>query len=513
MKFNKRFIFIALLLIVIAGFVAFFYYRDQIFSKEILRLEILASDSAKVGDEITYTVKYKNNGNFALENPKLIFELPDNSLTEDSKLRITKDLKDVYPGGEEFVTFKTRLLGKEGDLKVARASLSYTPHNLSVRYESNTTFTTKISTVPITLTYDQPLKVEKGKEITYAINYFSNIDYPLENLSLKVDPVAGFGFKSATPTSLDNAEWKLSTLNKSQGGRITIKGTVGADAGSRLNFSVHLGMWQNGSFVVVKEANQDLEVIQSLIFISQQVNGSSSYVASPGETLKYRIFLRNIGFTPFDNLFVVSNLASQAFDLSTLLSDGGQIRVNDNLVAFDARQIAELQHLLPQQETSVSFSVKLKDSWAVSDSEKNNVVVKNKIDAAGISQDFFNKVNSKLEITQNSQQSQGQQQITWQVKNYFNDVKNIKIKALLPQGTTLNDAISPESEATHFSLDSQSREIVWSAGDLGAGSSTTLIFQVSLVAGAPQIIGQATVSGEDQATNAIVQGTAAAINN
>ncbi|OGZ70665.1 MAG: hypothetical protein A3F47_00195 [Candidatus Staskawiczbacteria bacterium RIFCSPHIGHO2_12_FULL_38_11] len=509
---NKKIIFIILIVIIIAGFTAFFYYRDQIFSKEIVRFEILGQDSVKMGEEMEYTVKYKNNGNFALENPKLIFELSDNSLTEDSKLRITQDLKDVYPGTEEFVKFKARLLGKEGDFKVVKATLSYTPHGLSARYESETTFTTKIETVPITLTYDLPSRAEKGKEITYNINYFSNIDYPLENLSIKIEPVNGFNFKSATPSSLDNSEWKLSTLSKTQGGRIIIKGVIGADAGNHLSFLAKLGMWRDGNFVVIKEASQDVEVIQPLIFISQQINGSLNYVASPGETLKYRIFLRNIGPSSFNNLFVTSSIDSQAFDLSTLLSDGGQIRTSDGLIAFDARNVAGLQNLAPQQETNVSFSVKLKDSWSISDSEKNNVVIKNKVDVSGISQEFSNKVSSKLEVIQTALKNQDQYQITWQVKNYFNDVKNIKVKALLPQGATLSDVISPESEASHFSFDSQSREIVWSVGDLLAGSGTTLVFQVAAGVGALQVIGQATVSGEDQAANMVVQSVAQAIN-
>ena len=205
---NKTIIFFVLVAIIIAGFFGFWYYRDQIFSKEILKLEILGPENASMGAEVEYTVKYKNNGNLVLQSPKLIFNLPDNSLTEDGKTRLMQDLKDIYPGDERFAQFKVRLMGKEGDLKVARAWLSYIPKNLSARYESNTTFTTKINVVPLTLSFDLPSKVEKGKEISYAINYFSNIDYPLENLSVKIDPAPGFDFKSANPVSLDDTEWK-----------------------------------------------------------------------------------------------------------------------------------------------------------------------------------------------------------------------------------------------------------------------------------------------------------------
>lgn len=533
---SKKAIFIILLVFAVIGVIAFWSYRAGIFSKEILRLEILGPDTAKVGDEIEYTVKYKNNGNFVLEQPKLIFELPENPLTEDGKTIMTQNLKDIYPGDEEFVKFKARILGKEGDLKVARASLSYIPKNITARYESNTTFTTKIDNVPITLDFDLPLKVEKGKEIQYSVNYFSNVDYPLENLSIKIDPVSGFDFESSVPSSLDNAEWKLVTLNKAQGGRINIIGRITANTGSRLNFIARLGMRIAGSFVEIKETNIEIEVIEPRLFISQQINGSANYVASPGETLHYEIFFRNIGSTPFDNLFMVVKLNGPAFDASTIRVFDGQAQPNDGLIVWDYKQVQGLRRLDVQQEESVKFDVKLKDSWTLSDSEKNNIVVRNSVNISQITQDFDTKVNSNLGISQkgyfqNSAISNSgpippiagkstTYTITWTLNNYFNDLKNVKVKANLAKNVAPTGLISPENESSRFSFDSSSREIVWSAGDIiaSAGSSKTLSFQVSLTPGSDQknfiadIISEAIVSGEDQSTGATVLSKAPAIN-
>jgi len=280
---SKKVIFIGLVILAVIGSAVFLYYRDSDFSKEILKLEILGATTARMGDEIEYTVKYKNNGNFVLQSPKVIFELPENSLTEDGKIRFTQALEDIYPGSESFVKFKGRLLGKEGDLKVARATLSYMPKNLSARYESETTFTTKIDTVFVTLNFDLPSKIEKGKELDFSLNYFSNTDYPLESMSIRIAPINGFTVTSSDPSSLDDAEWKLETLNKSQGGRIRIKGDIGANASEPLRFTAKLGMWQNGNFITVKEANRDVEVIPSIMSpvltlsqsIDQPVDGAS----------------------------------------------------------------------------------------------------------------------------------------------------------------------------------------------------------------------------------------------
>ena len=331
----------------------------------------------------------------------MTFELPDNSLTEDGKTIFTQSLNDIYPGDQESVTFNARLLGKDGDLKTAKASLSYVPKNITATYESDTTFITKIDASPITLDFDLPTKVEQGKSLQYAINYFSNVDYPLENLSVKIDPTPGFDITSADPASLDNSEWKLQTLNKAQGGRINITGNVSATANQNLTFSASLGMWQNGNFIVIKQTSVNVQVIQPLLFISQQVNGSASYVASPGETLHYQIFFTNIGSTPFDNLFMVAKLDSEALDMSTIQAEnGGQVQPNDNMIVWDQSQVSSLRHLDVQQQGEVDFSVKVKSDWNPSATDANSTVITDEVNISQITQKFTIKVNSGLVISQ-----------------------------------------------------------------------------------------------------------------
>ena len=535
---KTKYILLILFLVLIAGFFVFWFYREGMFSKEILRLEILSSEKAKTGDEIEYTVKYKNSGNFVLEQVKLIFEMPENSLTEDSKTRIVQNLKDIYPGGEEFVQFKTRLLGKEGDLKVAKATISYQPKNITAPYESSTTFTTQIESTPITLDFDLPSKIEKGKQIEYSINYFSNVDYPLENLSIKVNPISGFDFISSAPSSLDNSEWKLQTLNKAQGGRISIKGKASADASQNLTFSAKLGMRINGNFIVIKETTMEVQVIQPLLFISQTINGSSSYVASPGETLNYQIFFRNIGSTAFDNLFMIVKLDSPALDMSTISVPGIQIQVNDNMIVWDSRQVSQLRRLDVQQEGMVEFNIKVKDSWASSGAEEGDAIIANEVNISQITQRFTIKVSSGLVVAQrayyqNSPISNsgptppqtGQATtytIAWDIKNYFSDAKNVKAKAILPQNVALTGQILPGDELSRFSFDSASRQIVWSAGDIFKGTGVSgdpvsIYFQVSLTPTSSQkgssaaIIGEATITGENQFTGTSVTSKDSAI--
>ena len=85
----------------------------------------------------------------------------------------------------------------------------------------------------------------------------------------------------------------------------------------------------------------------------------------------------------------------------------------------------------------------------------------------------------------------------------------------MPKNVNLTGRIIPQDALSNFSFDSASREIVWSAGDIQAGTGVngdpvTLSFQVSLTPISTQkgsiapIMGQVQISGENQFTNTTI---------
>jgi len=531
---------IIVLLVAIFGIAGFYYYQRNIYSKEILKLEILGPAGVELLQEIEYLVKYKNNGNVRLEEPKLIFEYPKYSIHEAAETeRKTIDLEDIYPGEEKTLHLKARLLGKEGESKVAKASLSYRPKNLKARYESTTTFTTLIKKVPLTFEFDLPSKTESGKELRFALNYFSNTEYPLSNLRIKIEYPSDFEFIESTPKSLEKAEWEINLLNKAEGGRIEILGKPRGEVGEQKIFNAKLGSWWDGEFILLKETARGVEIVKPSLYISQEINGNPEYAANLGDSLHYEIFFKNIGDSPLTNLFLVTRLEGKTFDFQTLKSDFGDFEPGDNSIIFDWRRVSKLQFLDSQEEGKVEFWIELKKEWEISDSQDKNPVIKNSVYISQARKDFVAKVNSKLEIVQKGYFNDevfgnsgslppkvGERTtytILWQVKNYHSDVKNVKVKAILPEGVELTGKIFPEEEVSKFAFDSQSREIVWAVGDLERGvgilnPGPNLAFQIALTPNlsqkgqAPELIGQARITGEDSWTGQTLEATSPAIN-
>jgi len=517
-----------------------YYYKTNVYSRGSLKLEILASSEIDAFNNVEYIVKYKNNGNVVLEEPELSFQYPENSFPEnDQPQRVIKKLEDIYPGEEKTVSFNGRVFGKEGETPKALASIRYKPRNLKAFYESNTEFVARIKFVPITFELDLPSRIEAGKEVDFSLNYFSNADFPVSGLRAKIEyPLSGFEFVKSNPQALDKTEWDLPLLNKAEGGRIQISGKISGELNEQKNFKATLGVWKDGKFILLKEVTKGVQILASTISLLQMINGSQDFIASPGDMLHYEIFFRNTGEESFQNLFLVARLEGKAFDFNTIKTTDGQFNKGDNSIIWDYQRVSKLGFLGQGEEGKVEFWVNLKDKWDVASNQEKNVVLKDNLILFQSRDDFENKVNSKLEIVQKGffqdnnifgnngpvpprMNSITTYTITWEAKNYFNDVRDVKVRAVLPQWVSLTGKILPQDARLTF--DSQSRELLWQVGDLAATQGVlnpgpTVSFQVSFSpelsqwGQAPFIINQATISGEDAWTGSILQSSTQAIN-
>jgi len=536
----RKYIFIAIfVLTLVLGAAGYWYWQRNPYSKEVLKLEILGPDSVSVCSEVVYTVKYKNNGEVRLEEPRLFFEFPEYTLLETGISRRIEigpeELGDIYPGEEKTFQFKGRLLGKEKEVKTAKAWLSYQPKNLQARYESTTSFSTTIDSVPLTFDFDLASKVEAGREFEFSINYFSSLDYPLSNLSIKVLYPGGFEFIESTPQGLDNSDFEIPLLNPAEGGRIEIQGRLSGSLNEQKIFKAGIGVWKDDEFIILKEITRGTEITRPQLSVFQQINSQTDYIANPGDLLHYEIFFRNISDEPFQDLFLVLTLEGDGFDFDTVKAESGQFQQGDNSIIWDWRSIPKLKFLDQGKEGKVEFWINLKENWT---SGEKNALLKSSVLISQVKEEFETKVNSKLEISQQASyedevfgnsgpmppevDNATTYTVIWQVKNYFNNVKNVKMRAVLPSNIRLTGKIFPESESSKFAFDSGSREIIWMIGDLEAGTgifndAPNIAFQVSLTPDLSQrninalLINEAKITGEDQWTESAIQNQASLI--
>ena len=532
MTMNRFSVLIIFLAILVLG-LGFWFWQKNTYSKEVLKLEILAPKDTVMGQEVTYVVNYKNNGDVRLEDPLLIFEFPAGSLPLGQKEeRTTQPLATIYPGEEQNFSFTARLFGKEGELKTAKAQLQYTPKNLNAQFESETTVTTTISSVPLTFELDMPSRTEADQQFDFALNYFSNSAYPLSDLRIQIKYPEGFVLKTADPSPIGDSEWKVGVLNKTEGGRISLKGSLEGEVQEVKIFEATLGTWKEGKFTLLKESTKGIEITKTRLLVSQLVNGSSEYIAFPGDTLHYVTSFKNVGEKNLENLFLVVILEGRPFDLESVKAGQGTFQQGDNSIIFEAKSNPKLRFLGKGEGGQVEFWVNVREEWETFSPQDKDFSIRTRIILSDATEEFETKVNSKFAFDQTAyfqDEAFGNQgplppqvgvpttyTVIWQAKNFFNDVVNAKVRAQLQQGVSLTGKIFPEDSTLTF--DQVSREVVWEVGDLKAGKGvhdpvSSVAFQIQFTplafqrGEAAQLIGEARITGEDVYTESLLSAT------
>ncbi len=536
MKSNEgKIILLFLFLTLVLTGLLFWYFNRNTYSSEELKVEILGPESVEAGEEVRYTIKYKNNGNIRLEDAELVFEYPEGSSPAGEGQRVREELDDIYPGEERTKDFRIRLFGKKGDIKTTNASVSYRPKNLKAVYESDTSFSTRISGTPLTFVFDVPSEIPLDKETKISLNYYSNMEAPLYDVAVRAEYPEGFEFTRARPEGIEENEWQIGVLNEGEGGKIDIYGKMIEEPGGRGVFKAELGVWIENRFVPLKEISRGMEVVRPQLVISQKVNGFSEYTAAPGDLLHYEIIFRNIGSSYFEDVFLVSKL-SGPFDFSSLRTQDGEVTSSSRSIVWDWRTHPKLRYLGPSEEGSVEFWINLEEGESLEGLRQP--VVNSHVSLAQVEHDLETKVSSKLILDQKAYYEDevfgnsgpippevGEKTtytVMWQIKNLCNNLENVKVKAVLPPGVSPTGEVFPEDRKSAFAFDSTSRELLWDVGKVGAGtgissSPLNLSFQVEFIPQegqkglVPPLINEATVTGRDQWVDKEIKATSPAI--
>jgi hypothetical protein len=478
---------------------------------------------------VEYVVKMKNNGDIRLESPELTFNFPDGSIVGDDNAKVkvmsSEELGgDIYPGEERSFKFTARLLGKEKDTKVAKASVSFQPKDLKTRSEVSTTFTTILGEIPLNLSLDIVSSAASGKALTFRVNYSSNVEYPLEDLTCYVVLPDDFEFLYSQPQGMDNTQWDIAILNEGGAGKIEISGILNGQSMEQKVFKAKIGIWQNGNFILLKEVMKGVEIVAPALYITQKVNNSETYSASPGDQLHYEITFRNVGDSSLQDLVLITTLEGDAYNLNSIKSTNGKNQKGDNSIVWEAATIPELKLLGVGEVGKVEFWVDVNPQWSMKSLDNKNPILKNKVTLGAARQDFLTKVNSVISAQQKIYSDNtyfensgpypletGQKStltVEWKAINYYNDIENAKMITVLPESVTFLGKTYPEG--TEITYDENTSEVVCNIGSLPAGSgiikdAKICAFQISvqpeLADEAIILLGSAQLSGVDQWTN------------
>lgn len=506
----------------VSSFYQIFYKKQNSFNEANTTLKITGPASLEVGEAADIEVSYKNNNRINLKGAVLTLSYPekgfgdiqDNSgFGQKKSAMVIWDLGDISAGYEGAVKISVRVTDISANK--LRAELEYEPENFSSFFSSQAEHSFSVKAAEVSLNLFAPKEIVSGQEVKYILTYTnaSFVDFGL--VRFKFNYPAGFVFKNSTPAGTEgNNVWEIKDLTRSSSGQIEVAGILSGTAGDSksLNVSVEEKINED-QFVLNSETSAETVMQSSPFAVIETVNDRENYSAGAGETLNYKVKLRNLSSEPENNIIISVLMDGEAADYVYLEAPGATVNKEAHTIIWDKNGEKGIISLKPQEEMEQFFSVKVNSKLPIIDSATKNFIIKNTVvvkdgnvfNAEGenkvlVISAFENKINSTAALfTRGYFNDDGRiktsgpippkvgqttvYNIKWQILNTSNRIKNVKVIGVLPADVSWTGDIFPVDGKIFY--DVNTRVVTWEAGDIEPATGILsplkeIVFQLSI---------------------------------
>jgi uncharacterized repeat protein (TIGR01451 family) len=537
------------------GLVIGFFYQlnQQRFSDKRVVLEVSGSNQVSAGEEVSYTLTYRNDNLVALKNPTITVEVP--SALIDSSLDIlgqTKseireyELPELAPRSKGEVVIKGRLIGEINSIHNIKATLSYMPTILTSSFDSKTEFSTTITDSPVIVDIQAPLQSVSGEVVNYVISVNNRGNDDLNNLELQIEYPDTFAFTSSTVPATGNSKniFVIPSLKSKSSYEFTIVGNLGGDQKEIKIIKAKVGESRQGDFTLYSSTQKSTTLGSPYVSIVQKVNTNT---AIAGDGLEYNITFKNNTQVRIGEGSLRVQLDSKLLDLSKLNARGADFDASTNTIVWRANSIPQLKTFGPNEQGEVSFNIPVKRNIPIENFKDVNYVIKtnvtfesnevpttlgvNKIIQGNSSEvKLATRLIPKATMSYVSKDSSiintgpiplKLAQITTftvslEIQNLTNDVSGVAFRANLPENVTWTG--KKNTTNGELTYNERTKEIIWNVDNIPANTGLLrplyrAVFQIGItpainqVGQIPQLLGKINYTGKDDFTGIDLSGT------
>jgi uncharacterized repeat protein (TIGR01451 family) len=367
-KILKYLVLVALVLLVISV-ASFLWGGGSSFRERDVVVEIEGPSQASVGDEVVYKLSYENNTRLTLHGLNFLFTYPQGSVivkdgVVSSDETITFTVDELEAGKKEEREFKVFLVGDRGDIKTAKANMSFKAGNLKSAFEKTSTASTTITSVPVPLTLVAPPNATAGQTINYILDYRNDSTNDINDLKIEFTYPDGFAPQSFEPSPNGaNNIWDVASLKRGAGSRIAIQGILSGAENETKNIQVAVKRKIGENYIDFERASSSTIIANPIVSLVISANNSANYSANLGEELTYKIQYRNrSGFNLLGGRVSV-RLEGDMYDFSKMQTQGGLYDSSTQTIFWNASNENRLEDLGPNEQGEFIFKVTLKNQF------------------------------------------------------------------------------------------------------------------------------------------------------
>jgi len=492
------------------AFVVVFFTGSASFAKKDVLISIQGPPHGDSGSEASYTVSYQNKTKVALHDAKILVTFPDMSFVENASTQYgpytqVRSVGDVPSGSQGSFEFKARIFGSKNQTLEVISKIRYRPESITSEFENEDDAEFLVDSVPLAVSLNLPQRAVVGQPYIFNIDYTNQSDAEFRDIWFSMLYPVGFNFQIASPTpSEGNGNWKIAYIAPHSSGSMSVSGILSGTNEESKIFGIKVGP-KNEFNQIVEYANaqSSTPISQSILVVSQKINGGLPRSINAGDFLKWDIHYKNTTNVGINNAQISVQFRGNLLDFATLKMTRGYFDAQNNRLTWNASDIPQLALIDPSSEGNLSFSVNVKDPppvFSVSDKDLietvsvsitspsspntgtlSNVPIGN-VDSLDL------KLNSKISFVSKGLHFSGPFSnsgavpikvgqkttftIVWQITNWSSDIIDVKIKAGLPSAVEWLGEVYPSGAP--LSYDASSGQITWLPGLVGAGAGVVL---------------------------------------
>jgi hypothetical protein len=492
-------------------------------SLENVKINIRIPSSVSSGEEVIVKIDYINDNRVVLRDAYLTIDYPSGTFSVDGTElnQERKSLGSIAKKSQGAEEFKIRLVGEKGDSKSITAKLDFIPQNFSSRLEESTTSRVEINSVLVSINVEGPEKSIAGQEANYLIEYENKTEESIYNLKLELTYDKDFKFKSAEPVPQKetNNLWQVDVLKAGEKRSINLIGNLSGKEGESKSLKVVIGKIESEQLIQYSQLEYLTLISPSPLLLSLVLQGvGEDCKIDPGQLLEYRVDFKNNTDVPLRELILKTYFKDSIFNLRGVQLMGiGFFDSRENTITWSGADVPALKLLEPNQSGTVYFSISIKKPVPMNNYNDKNVTAEVSVEIGTktvpakfavselkISNDLSCKVNSEINLKAKVYYYEPSVGIInsgpmpprvdaltnftvhWQITNGSNDLENIIIRSVLPQGVYWSDLYINKVPNSQVYYNERTNDIVWKFDEkipAGVGfilPAYELVFQIGI---------------------------------
>lgn len=488
---------IILFIIVVAGALFYFLFgRTEAPPAPDVSLDIAAPSRVTPNREFDMDVRYVNRSDKVLEDVELSILYPSGFTFKQSMPSFESDngrvfsLPDLSAGETGKVSIKGLMDGQAGDTRSIKVTLDYKVSGVSASYKTENSIDLVMGSPDLTLSVNGPANTTTGQEVVYNITYRNISEDVLRDVRLELKTPSEFEITETDPEIGEDDVWDLGDIAPGEEEGFKVLGVYNQEVGVQRVVEVLAIEGEDNS--EISRAFTVTEVDKSPLVINQSISSSGDDVVLPGERLSYTIDIENNGDSTLTNLVVSTELEGNAYDLSSLETDGGIL--TGNTITWTPGGVNALRTLAAGDSATIEYKINIKNPPTSAGDKSMTVSSTPQVTSFELKEPIVGssidlKVKTQTDLVQSVEYESGQWpmevgeetrlKVTWDLTNTTNTITGVRIAADLPLGAS-SFVRGHASSGTSISFDESRYVVAWNLDKVEPHSQETAFFIVSV---------------------------------